>query len=181
LKTAADLATNKDEWDFDYNNDMLRYNTISHMGIDELSKLYKQKVTFFEQNKCMNFETTLEKKYNLYSDKTVDLTLSSIKLQFVNQTKVGEINVMLPLSLLPVFYYALYDIENFKRILSITLKFNKTFSDIEFNMEEMDNVIRTFPEIFQNKNYNINDFRQIPNKQRIDWITEFNEFEVTVK
>lgn len=78
-----------------------------------------------------------------------------------------------------MFYYALVNFEDFKKIMCCILKFNDNFDDVEFVMEDLNLIIKAHPNIF-NKTYTINDLKKIQNKHKFDWFTEKFKYEVFV-
>ena len=126
--------THKEVWDFNYDDLLFKFNPIHrHPSTLDFTNYFKKKVDYFTNNKNLNIEKKLTKNYNLDTDSSLDFTLSSINIQFTNllnndsKENKPAINLLLPLALLPVFYYALDNFEDFKKIMCCLLRFNKTY------------------------------------------------------
>ncbi len=174
-------VTNKDTWDFDYNELLFKANPLEQIETERLTKNFKDKISYFSDNKNLNVEISLAKKYNLYSPSSLEFTLTSISLHFKNLTEIGQnINVVIPLALIPVFYYAMYNFEIFKKLMCCLLRFNNDYTELEFMMEELDLVMQANKKIF-NQTLDISMLKTIHKRYTFDWYTEKSSFEVIVR
>lgn len=102
---------------------------------EEIRKLLLERIDYFTVNKNTNPTTTLTKDV-LINKLNFKLEFHSITVTFINnETQQKAFDIMLPLSLLPIFYYK--GIQNFKNILAEVLEFNSTFDHVEANEDNL--------------------------------------------
>ena len=111
------------------------------------------KIKQIKENKITNYINYVESSFNDINDKEIKLKLESIKLSFYPQTKaIKELNknnnsennkfsIYLPLSYVFLFYYN--DFEFFQKVLASILFFNDDFKKINFNDDELYNLLDT--------------------------------------
>jgi len=92
------------------------------------------------------------------------------------------IKFFIPLSLVPVFYYLLLDIELFKKALCFFIKFNDNFTNIEYSFVDIDIFLNKFinEKVFR-KEPSYDQFKSIPNIQKFEWFTDNTYFDVLVR
>ena len=115
-------------------------------------KFILNKIKQIKENKIANYINFIESSFNDLNEKEIRLKLESIKLNFYPQTTITkEINkniietnnfsIYLPLSYVFLFYYN--DFDFFQKVLMSILFFDKNFQKINFNDDELYNLLDT--------------------------------------
>ncbi len=150
-------------WDIDYSNLKYDENEIFR-NKSKYDNLIKEKIKYFKKEKNENQTYLLEKKFNYKENKIINLSLTSMTIQFedfaTNETS-DNLKINFPFALLPLFYYR--GIETFQKLLTTILKFENNYKKITVDEEAIYiylNNLKDFEEDyvneFENKIYFLN-------------------------
>ena len=151
-------------WDIDYSNLKYDENEIFR-NKSKYDNLIKEKIKYFKKEKNENQTYLLEKKFNYKENKIINLSLTSMTIQFedfaTNETS-DNLKINFPFALLPLFYYR--GIETFQKLLTTILKFENNYKKITVDEEAIYiylNNLKDFEEDyvneFENKIYFLSD------------------------
>jgi hypothetical protein len=103
-------------------------------------KFILEKIKYIKKNKIKNYQLNIESSFYDLNQKLIKLKLESINIKFYPQNKNGnsnkeKFNIYLPLSFVILFY--INDINFLERILMNILYFEKDFNMINFNDDNL--------------------------------------------
>ena len=118
---------------------------------DYIKKIQIEKPNFKETSLVKiyhNFAHNLGNSETLQNNKATKLILSSMVIEFENLTDKNKkkLQLSIPLVYLPLFYYQ--NFANMKYLLLACIKFSSDFESVEFDEDEMYNLITTSVEFF---------------------------------
>jgi len=149
---------------------------------DEIITFIKNKINHFKDNSTFNIESRLAKRFNNYTKNQLELSLHGISMEFINITDESllPIHIVIPLVLLPVFYFCLLDMNYFKQIMCSIFRFKDSYEDAIVDYDRISEIIILNPKIFE-QNITFKRLCNIPCRQRFDWVTDKYLFSVIVK
>jgi hypothetical protein len=145
---------------------------------DYYKQMILERVEKLKLQKSENSTTFLQKQLGNIKDLCF-ITLYSLEFRFVNilDSKAKPISIFLPFTLLPIFY--IVDIETFKLLLMLILKFNDSYTEIIIDdnmiytaLESWDEYNTEFRTSVNFDNHNVNKF---------NWITGNCLYDVYIK
>ena len=103
-------------------------------------KFILERIKYIKKNKIKNYQLNIESSFYDLNQKLIKLKLESIKIKFYPQNKNGnnikdKFNIFLPLSFVFLFY--INDINFIERMLMNILYFDKDFKMINFNDDNL--------------------------------------------
>ena len=103
-------------------------------------KFILERINYIKKNKIKNYQLNIESSFYDLNQKLIKLKLESIKIKFYPQNKNGnntkdKFNIYLPLSFVFLFY--INDINFIERMLMNILYFEKDFNRIDFNDDNL--------------------------------------------
>jgi hypothetical protein len=135
----------------------------------------EEKINHIKINKIKNFQLDIESSFFDINEKQINLKLKSMKIIFYPFTTTENnkaddnsdknLYIYLPLSFVFLFYYK--DIKYFQRILMSLIYFEKDFTKINFNDENLYKILKHF-----NKNENYTKFEI---DKEIDYLANFRK------
>ena len=123
------------------------------------NKFLFNKINYIKLNRIKNFTNEIKSSFNDSNEKKIKLKLESIKLTFTPRLKkqkdYDELQVFIPLSYVFLFYYG--DFAFFQKILMSLLKFDMNFKKINFQDDELPNLLNSLGNNGKNKDIDNND------------------------
>ena len=130
---------------YKWNNSHLKYEENEIFNKEEVYKTFiEEKVNYIKNNKLEKIVTNLESSFEHFNGDNITLKLNPLQIIFkpINNkdNKFKENIINLPLSFQFLFYYK--GIEFFQKILLTSISFNKDYTKIYFNDDELYDLIR---------------------------------------
>ena len=122
---------------------------------------------FYKLNKIFRPKTKYE----------MELTFKSIQIEFNQSNSNISFSVFLPFSLIPLFYF--YDIETFKFILTVVIKFDSSLLNVEVNYDILYALLKKLPESQIELQKLINE--KNVTSYKFDWITNLYTYDVVIR
>ena len=132
---------------YKWNNSDLKYEENDIFNKEEVYKNFiEEKVNYIKDNKIENIITNLESSFEHFNGDNITLKLNPLKIIFkpINniENKYNETVLDLPLSFQFLFYYK--GIDFFQKILLSSIKFNKDYTKIYLNDDDLYDLIRNY-------------------------------------
>ena len=150
-------------------------------------KFILERINYIKKNKIKNYQLNIESSFYDLNQKLIKLKLESIKIKFYPQNKNGnnikdKFNINLPLSFVFLFY--INDINFIERMLMNILYFEKDFNKINFNddnlYELLNNPIKKAQIIEEEDNDDNENFFSKTKKIKKNFTQNFNNLKETL-